>query len=803
MAVLSKLLVTLGIDATAFNKGLDQSVKKTEGWNKKLIKTGAVLSATVTTPAVLGAKKLLDVANDYDALTDSLAVGTGKTGAALGELQGIALNVFKTIPTSMDAVGSAMVALQQKTGATGKTLETLTKQQLELARITGTDVVGNIKSTTDAFNNWGVAVDQQSGKLDELFTASQKTGVPVASLADQLATYGPILRQLGFGFDEATALIGTLGKAGLDTGVVVAGLKKAFVTFAKEGVTDTGAAIQDIFTKIKDTPDALAASQAAIEIFGNKAGPALAESIRSGKLEYQDLLDLIKNGGPGIIESAASTNDLAESWQIFKNRLAVDFLPLAMKLFTFLNERGIPALEKIEAKVAALIKRFDGLSPRMKTLIGVFAGIMVALGPVLIVLGTILGPITTAVGAIGSLVGVITAAGTALVAAIAPIALPLLVIVGVLALIGLAYKKNFLGFADGVHRFVKYLRGLDFRRGALGDLIDIFQDLGRGDVMGAVRELTHLIRELGDTIETKLASVGLEKYGAAVAKVFRDVARMIGHVVSFFDDLVHGRWREAWSDLVQIGVDLWRLFIDYLKLAPSMIIDIFNAIPWSDLLRAAIDFVTNTMLPWFASIPQMLYDLLANNDVFTMFYDAGHFIFEAFAKAVIAAYDWFGKWFSTIPAAMVDVFSGIFWGFYRAGQDVMQGLIQGVASLFGTLSGWVDGVIGLFQKIPGLGHSPWPMMIDAGRDAMTGLILGWSSKQSALDKAIDRTKGSFGGGYGMAAAPLASAAGVVPAVAPTSGGERNYTFNVSGAADPEVTARAIMRHIRRAEAGGH
>src|SRR5207253_639379 len=117
-------------------------------------------------------------------------------------------------------------------------------------------------------------------------------------------------------------------------------LRTAFKGFVKAGVTDTSAALQDVFSQIKNAPDDLTAAGIAIDQFGGKAGPQLVDAIRSGKLEYGDLLKLVQDGKETILENAASTYDLSEQWQIFKNRLTVAVLPIATRLFSFINEKA-------------------------------------------------------------------------------------------------------------------------------------------------------------------------------------------------------------------------------------------------------------------------------------------------------------------------------------------------------------------------------------------------------------------------------------------------------------------------------
>jgi phage-related minor tail protein len=188
-------------------------------------------------------------------------------------------------------------------------------------------------------------------------------------------------------------------------------------------VTDTNAALTDVFTQIQNAPDDLAAGQIAIDTFGSRAGPALAESIRTGKLSYEDMLATIQDGTGTILGTADATNDWREKLQILKNRISVDLLPVATYLFAQLSV-GLDMIEKLADKFDRLAKVFDKLSPNTKKWLGLLILALAAIGPILLGIGFLL-PVITAVGA-----------------ALGLLSIPLLLIIALIALFALAWFKN-------------------------------------------------------------------------------------------------------------------------------------------------------------------------------------------------------------------------------------------------------------------------------------------------------------------------------------------------------------------------
>jgi phage-related minor tail protein len=180
-------------DLSPLNKALTAFIG---GRNARLGKLGkkAGLAVTAGLAAGVGAaavgKGLFDLGKSFDAQFDKIRVGTGKTGAALGDLQGQFKNVLKTTPASFDEVGDAITGVNQRLGLTGKPLANLARQFTQLSRITKTDIGENISSVAKSFRDWQVATEDQSKTLDGFFRISQKSGVPVSQLATLVQKFG-------------------------------------------------------------------------------------------------------------------------------------------------------------------------------------------------------------------------------------------------------------------------------------------------------------------------------------------------------------------------------------------------------------------------------------------------------------------------------------------------------------------------------------------------------------------------------------------------------------------------------------
>lgn len=352
-------------DWSGFNKDLSKNLAGAEGSFGRIggkAKLAAAGVAAVAAGAALAGKALFDIGQSFDDAYDKIRVGTGATGKNLESLKRDFKDVVKTVPASFDDASTAIADLNTRLGLTGKPLRAVSTRILELSRITGTDVSQNIESVSRAFGDWGVQISKQPAALDKLFRASQATGVEVSKLSDLLVRYGAPLRQLGFGFEQSAALIGKFEKEGVNTQLVMGSLRIALGKLAKEG-KDPVKAFSAMTEQIKNAGSAGEANGLALELFGARAGPDMAAAIREGRFELGDLYDTVKNGKETILGAAKDTQSFGEKWQLLKNRVLVGLEPVAIRVFDAVSagmDQIIPAAQKVSQWVTALRGVFQG-----------------------------------------------------------------------------------------------------------------------------------------------------------------------------------------------------------------------------------------------------------------------------------------------------------------------------------------------------------------------------------------------------------------------------------------------------------
>jgi TP901 family phage tail tape measure protein len=372
------MAVVLNVISTFNDKGLKSATNELDKFSKattqKLGSTtkavGAVGFGILAGAAAVGVG-LYQIGSSFDEAFDMIRTGTGATGPMLDQLKTDMKAVASAVPASFTDAGTAITMFNQKLGLTGQPLQLLSEQALELSRITGTELAGNIQSITDVMQNFGVSAADQSGKLDLLFRASQASGVSVADLSAQMSDAGVVLRTVGLDFDQSAAFLATLGKAGVDVADVMPSLNKALATAAKNG-KDATTVFNDTFNAIKNAPNEVEAAGIAYDVFGAKAGPKFAALIREGKLSYDDMLTSLRGGSDTIVGAGKDTQDFGEKLTVLKNRVFVALEPVATKAFDAIG-RAMDRIGPIVENLTNWMMKHQGV---VKIVAGVLGGVM-------------------------------------------------------------------------------------------------------------------------------------------------------------------------------------------------------------------------------------------------------------------------------------------------------------------------------------------------------------------------------------------------------------------------------------------
>ncbi|KHF40700.1 phage tail tape measure protein [Halalkalibacter okhensis] len=328
--------------ATA-EKGMDNTEKKGSKMSKVLggIALGAV--ASIGTALVGIGTASFKAGQEFEKATGIIRNGTGATGDDLKDLQDSFKNVFKEVPDDAETVAGALADLNTRTGETGDSLEDLTKQYLDLSRISGEASDQLIESGSRGFEAWGIGAEESMDKMDHLWRVAQTTGAGVGDLMSQMDKHGATMRTAGLEYDDAATLMGNLEAKGYDADKAMSAFSKGIANIAKDG-KDPAEVLPQIIDEIENMEDAGDATARAMEIFGAKAGPEMAEMIQSGAFSIEELQDTLANSSETIEKAGQDTLTLGERFQIMKNNAMVGLMPVGEAMMN-LAEKILPKLQ--------------------------------------------------------------------------------------------------------------------------------------------------------------------------------------------------------------------------------------------------------------------------------------------------------------------------------------------------------------------------------------------------------------------------------------------------------------------------
>lgn len=331
--------------------------------------------------------------SEVDDALDSVASGTGATGKELESLQQTAKDVYTSMPVDIKATGQAVADINTRLGLQGDALENATRQFMKYSEVNSSDVSTSIENVAKAMNDANIPTSELNSVLDELTSASQASGLTVDTLAEALSQNGVQMRALGFNTQETIALLATMEKNGVNSSVVLTGMKKAMANYTNAG-KDANVELGNLFQGIQD--GTVSASDA-MDVFGTKAGASLYQYIQEGKLNYQDLLKVLKDSNGQLDASYEAMLDPMDQAKVAINNLK----QVGADLFDQIQATLAPMIQAIAENLQRFSQWFSTLDPNVQQFIVIVGLVVAALGPVLIFIGQI----CTGVGQIIEIVG--------------------------------------------------------------------------------------------------------------------------------------------------------------------------------------------------------------------------------------------------------------------------------------------------------------------------------------------------------------------------------------------------------------
>ena len=605
MAAKNKILQAVVEIAGNVSPTLASSIQGTIGQldklNLKALATAGAIAGGVaaTVKAVYKAGKyLVNLGTQFDDAEDAIRVGTGATGDALEALMNDFNAVYSAVPTTMEDAATAIADYNTLLGLTGEELQQLSIQALQVANMLDADLGDVVESSSKAFAQWGIDAEEMGDAMDYVFKACQTTGVGFTDLMGDLQVYGAQLQQMGYSFEEATALIGQLEKAGVNTNEVLAAMKKSISTLADHGI---GAAegldmYIDAITNAKDMTNATAL---AAEAFGTRAAATMAAAIRNGTFNIDELTAALLENQETINDCAADTYDFAEQLQIFRQQAEVALKPLAATLFNALNNLMpvvaelmesllpiindmakilTPLIENVVSEIAPLLS--DLLRPILKIadslltkivppLVQIITDIMPVVIQIVDALALILEPVFEMLGAVLPLIAELLSAVMKIVSKLLSKLLPFIekvlnaimpiitAIVEAVLPILISLLETLMPILDVVFSILDPI--LDVILAILTPLLNLINAILKPIITILQALINQALEPLKPIIEA-VADLFTGRLGAAmevITPLIEMITKHLSLLMEFVSNVFTGNWEAAWGNIKDIFANVW------------------------------------------------------------------------------------------------------------------------------------------------------------------------------------------------------------------------------------------------------
>jgi len=264
---------------------------------------------------------VIDMGNEFSRAESKIIRATGASGAELSALRENMLNVH-AIARNGDLVATAAAVSEVNTRfrIQGTELERVTSKFMDYADMNNTHVAGAIRTVSQLMTRWKIDVSQTESVLDRLTLASQMSGKAVDSLAYSKLRYQSVLEALNFDMYESIALFAALEAGGINASSVMYGLRRSVIYLTRDG-GDARDGLMELIDEIKNMDTAAAATSLAVEMFGVRAGPDMANAIRAGKLEIDEWIEAIAGADGTLAATAAAATSLEERWNQASNSM--------------------------------------------------------------------------------------------------------------------------------------------------------------------------------------------------------------------------------------------------------------------------------------------------------------------------------------------------------------------------------------------------------------------------------------------------------------------------------------------------
>jgi TP901 family phage tail tape measure protein len=559
-----KAYVTLWVKQDAFTRGMQQAKRQLSQFGADMQAMGRQL-VTVSAAAIVPLGIATKTFADFDDAMRAAGAVARASGDQLKAMTEVALELGRTTSFTAVQVAALMTELG-RAGFSPEQVNTMTGAVLNLSRATGTDAAVSAGIMAASIRQFGLEADQATRVADSLTGAANGSFTSVEQLGESLSYAGAIANDFGIEIEDALAILGGLGNAGIQGSMAGTALRRLLLITGSEATKLQGifgVAFMDSAGNARPLVDTLTEVQAATAGLGTAAkaakfeeafgdlGITAASVLGKGGQSVRDLAEEIKKAG-GVSATTAKQMDagLGGAFRIIASAAEGVAIAIGKAL-----EGPLQSIVKIGTDVLGIITE---LVDENKGAIVTFAKVAVAIGAagtLLLGIGFAASAASVAIGGLLSIVAFATATFSAL-ATIAGGLFALLSSPITLAIVGgagvLAWVLQVTGALDSL---VEMTMTVKFR------IDQLFKDLRQtfANTFGGIRDAIGG----GDlALAGEIAVTGLQiAFLQGMQALSETVGGVFGNTIATLtNQITGGDFVGAWNTVVLGMASMWESF---------------------------------------------------------------------------------------------------------------------------------------------------------------------------------------------------------------------------------------------------
>ncbi len=549
---LHELTVKIGTDTKELNT-LVGDIRGVMGRAQQVMQQfGTRATAALTAPLVLFGKQALTASGDFQSGMNMVRVLTGATGQQFDDLRDRAKDLGASTVFSAVQVTEAMNFMAMAGMEADEIYDSL-ETTLNLAAAAGLEMGEAADIVTNILTGFSLPVDQLEGAVDVLTTTFTKANTDLRQLGQAFKFAGPTAKAAGMSFEETSAILGLMGKAGIQASMAGTSLRGALsrllnpTASIKKALNEMGVITHDssgellsMVAIIKQFETANASAGQVLEVFGQRAGPAFTNLIGQGSEALADFIDILEN-------DLVSTADVANARMEGFNGAMIRMKSATEGLFIAIGDSGLlDVMTDLVTRLGSILQSMAKANPELIQMAVVFGAVAASIGPVVLIVSQLLNPVGATIAAIAALTAGLVAfrgEGDSIASALSSRFGPAIEAAKNLFE---SVKESVAGFADRIRSFAEPV----FKRFAasVGNAAD-----------GLIKLFAHWlgkVQEFWDRWGSLITSVGIN----AFMQVVDVVSTGVGVILDLFGilaDVLSGDFTSAWEGIKDVVMDVF------------------------------------------------------------------------------------------------------------------------------------------------------------------------------------------------------------------------------------------------------